>query len=182
MSLAKLAGLFIALSVFVALGSCKKERIVSPDIVALAPALAAPAKQAPNLALPLVSSGATWELASVLGKKTVLLAFFTTWCPHCKRSMPYLQELYEKNDFNNLEIIAIDIEEKPEQARAFVKKYGLKFSVLLAEDQGAFARNYPVRYLPTLYLIGRDGSLVKRYEGFHPSILDEVSRQISLSN
>ncbi|MFC1520903.1 peroxiredoxin family protein [Elusimicrobiota bacterium] len=128
-----------------------------------------------DITLPQVPSGKIWRLSSILGKKTVLLAFYTTWCPYCKQSMPYLQDFYEKNRDKKFEVIGIDIEEPEKEVAYFVKKYGLTFKVLLAQDASVIKKDYPVRFLPTLFLINKQGNLHKRYEGFHPSILDDVT-------
>lgn len=91
--------------------------------------------------------------------------------------MPYIEDFYRKNKAKGLEVVAISLDESEEAVIEFGKKYGLSMPNLLG-SQSALGKNYPVRYLPTLYLIGKDGSLVRSFEGFHPSIFDEVSKAL----
>ena len=92
--------------------------------------------------------------------------------------MPYLQSFNEKNASRNLELVAIDLGESEDKVADFSKQFGLAFPVLLAQDQSVIETNYPVRFLPTLYLINRQGTQVRKFEGFHPSVLDEIAQQL----
>ncbi|MBI4370202.1 MAG: TlpA family protein disulfide reductase [Elusimicrobia bacterium] len=156
------------------LGGCKKESTKTTQ----SPIETQSVEMAQNLALPMAASSNQWELAPRLGKRPVLLVFFTTWCPYCNQSMPHLQGFYERNRAKNLEVVGIDLQEPRDLVEGFVKKYGLTFPVLLAEDQRLLRPGYPVRFLPTLYFINREGALVKKYEGFHPTALDEIATQL----
>lgn len=160
MRFSRLGGIFLI--GVVCLSNCKK---TSP-----APSVS----RTPNLSLKKLGATSEWQLAPLLGKKTVLLAFFTTWCPYCNHSMPYLQQFYEKNQGRDLEVVGIDIDEPDAKVLPFAQKYGLTFPVLLTNADDQYSRHYPVRYLPTLYLIGKDGALIKKFEGFHPTIFDEI--------
>ncbi|MBI4063373.1 MAG: TlpA family protein disulfide reductase [Elusimicrobia bacterium] len=161
---------------------CKKQKAdsTSPDPRGSAGAAAGrPSSDAAvDLVLPIVGKGTEYQLASILGKKTILLAFFTTWCPYCKQSMPYLQGFYEKHRAKDFELVGIDLQEPNDLVEQFVKKYGVTFPVLLAQDQSVLYPHYAVRFLPTLYLISKEGRVTGKFEGFNPSVLDEVAKQL----
>ena len=163
----KLCAFFVVLVIAsLSLASCKKNSARSEP------------KLASDLSLPLVGTQSQWSLGPLLGKKTVLLAFFTTWCHYCNRSMPYLEDFYEKNKDKNFEVIGIDLDEDEAKARHFNQKYGLTFPLALGQSE-TLGTDFPVRFLPTFYLVKRNGQEVRKFEGFSPDILEEISKAIN---
>src|SRR4030067_2247344 len=62
--------------------------------------------------------------------KVVSLNFWATWCKPCEEEMPSMQALYEGLGNDNFEIIAVSVDKDgPETVAAFVKKYGLTFTL-----------------------------------------------------
>ncbi|MDE7377013.1 MAG: thioredoxin family protein [Muribaculaceae bacterium] len=59
--------------------------------------------------------------AALAGSKPVLIEFFASWCPHCKRMMPIMDELREKMG-DRAAIIQIDVDKYPD----LEKVYGVK--------------------------------------------------------
>lgn len=164
--------LFVSVLNFLVFTGCQKD----------SPSASAGSKRtdlAANISLPLLNGHGQWELASLLGKKAVLLKFFTTWCPYCNKSTPYIQSFYEKNKANNFEVIGINLEEDKGKVEKFQKKFGVTFPIVLAKDTSLFSESYPVRFLPTFYLISREGVVLRKFEGFHPDILDDISKSIN---
>lgn len=92
--------------------------------------------------------------------------------------MPYLQSFYEKNTAKDFVVVGIDVGEPESTVANFQKKHGLTFPVLMRGQDDASDAYYQVRYLPTLYLIDKKGQVVRRFEGFHPSMLDEIAKYL----
>lgn len=72
------------------------------------------------------------------GKVTVV-EITGSWCPNCHDEAPFLEEMYRKYGGQGLEVVSLSFEEveqlkNPTRLRAFVKRYGLEFSVLLCGD------------------------------------------------
>ena len=93
--------------------------------------------------------------------KVVLLAFSTTWCPHCKKMPPPLNELLRKYGDRGFEIFNIDIQEPLRKVRSYATKYGIKYRVLL-DEKATVARAYNVTGVPSLILVDKDGTIVCR--------------------
>jgi peroxiredoxin len=93
--------------------------------------------------------------------KVVLLNFTTTWCPQCRKIIPYLKELYGKYRSKGFEILNIDIQESTKRVSAFVARYEIPYRVLLDENAHV-ATLYGVVGVPSLILINRDGIIVCR--------------------
>lgn len=100
------------------------------------------------------------RLADYRGK-VVLLNFSTTWCPHCKKMPPYLNELLRKYGDNGLEIINVDIQEPLKKVRSFAARYDIKYRVLL-DERAAAAKAYSIRGVPSLILVDKNGTIVCR--------------------
>ena len=68
--------------------------------------------------------------------KVLVLEITGSWCPNCHDEAPFLAEMYRKYGAQGLEIVSLSFEEaeqlkNPTRLRAFVKRYGLEFPVLL---------------------------------------------------
>jgi peroxiredoxin len=71
--------------------------------------------------------------------KVLVVEITGSWCPNCHDEAPFLAEIYRKFGAQGLEIVSLSFEEAdqlrdPTRLRAFVKKYGLEFPVLLCGD------------------------------------------------
>ena len=71
--------------------------------------------------------------------KVVVVEITGSWCPNCHDEAPFLAEMYRNYGKQGLQIVSLSFEEPdqlkdPARLRAFVKKYGLEFPVLLGGD------------------------------------------------
>jgi thiol-disulfide isomerase/thioredoxin len=109
--------------------------------------------------------------------KVVLVNVTGSWCPNCHDEAPYLAEIYRKYHSRGLEIVALDFEESAQahtlsRLHAFIKKYGIEYTYLLAGEPKDVHDKIPqavnLNAWPTTFFIGRDG-LVKAVETGFPS-------------
>ena len=100
-------------------------------------------------------------LGPFLGKKTVLLVFWATWCPECKAAIPEINALATGPLAEKLQIFGIDFLEPREKVARAVKARGIRYPVLL-DERGEAARAFGVVGLPTYILIGREGKVLYR--------------------
>lgn len=115
--------------------------------------------------------------------KVVLINIGGSWCPNCHDETPFLVAMYKKYRAQGLEMVALDFEEadqlkNPERLRAFIAKYGIDYTVLLAGDTAeateklAQAQNWNA--WPTTFFIGRDGMVRGAHAGFPSSASGEL--------
>jgi peroxiredoxin len=97
--------------------------------------------------------------------KVVLINFWASWCGPCRLEMPYLEKLHRELNGKDAVILGID-DERPEVARAFLRKNGYTFPTLV-DERREVARNYHVSGIPQVFVIGRDGKVVTHYVGAH---------------
>jgi len=98
-----------------------------------------------------------YSLAECRGK-VVLLDFWATWCPPCRRAMPHLQKLWEKHKDKGLVVIGLTAESES-KAAPFIKRAGYTFPVAL-DDRRKTSKAYGIRWIPHTFLIGADGKII----------------------
>ncbi len=108
-------------------------------------------------------------LTSLVGKKVIMVDFMTYSCINCIRTFPYLNAWYDTYKDQGLEIVGIHtpefaFEKKIENVREELKKYGIKFPVVLDNDYGTW-NAYGNNYWPRKYLIDIDGYVVYDHIG-----------------
>ncbi len=107
--------------------------------------------------------GSEWRLSEARGK-VVLLNFWASWCGPCRKEIPHLQDLHERYSDAGLEVAAIT-DENADVAAGFLEEMGVTYRALHDTDSQVFDR-YRVRAIPLTLIVGRDGRLVRRIEGF----------------
>jgi peroxiredoxin len=90
--------------------------------------------------------------------KVVLLNFWATWCPPCRREMPDMEKLYQRFSGKGLVVLAVS-DEKRETVEDFLKKQNYTFPVLLDSDRKVNAA-FGIEGIPNSFLFDRQGKLV----------------------
>ena len=103
------------------------------------------------------------SLADLKGK-TVLLDFWTTWCPPCQNDGPAIDKLNQKYGGKDLMIIAISVDEERETVEKFLKKHPHSYPVVLSSEN-QLPRPYQIGVFPTYLIIGPNGMLTSAEEG-----------------
>ena len=107
--------------------------------------------------------GKTWRLTEHRGK-VVLLNFWATWCPPCRRETPDLVRLANSHRENGLTVVGISMDDGgPEAVRQFVSEFKIPYTVAMPDQRFTLADR--VEVLPTTLLIDQQGRLAKTYEG-----------------
>ncbi len=136
--------------------------------------------------LPEISSAAGFintdkiSISELVGKKVILVDFWTYSCINCQRTTPYLNAWYSKYKDSGFEIIGVhspefDFEKKYENVVAAVEKFGIKYPVVLDNDMATWDA-FSNRYWPAKYLIDLNGKIV--YTHFGEGDYDEGERAI----
>jgi len=119
-------------------------------------------KPAPNMQVKDLH-GSPLSLAELKGS-TVLLDFWTTWCPPCQADASSLEKLHRKYGGTNLRIIGISVDEDRDTVEKYLNKHPHGYPVVLSSEN-QLPRAYQVDALPTYLIIDPDGVLVTAEEG-----------------
>ena len=85
-----------------------------------------PGTDAPDINLKTID-GKQFSLKSLRGKY-VVLDFWATWCPDCRKDSPYIMSLYEKFAPKGVEFVGVSFDTKAESWKNGVEKLGIKYT------------------------------------------------------
>jgi len=101
-----------------------------------------------------------------LREKVVLVNVWATWCPPCVIEMPGFQDVYSEFRDQGFVVLGVSRDDgNAEKVRAFLREKEITYPVAMA-DAARLPWLAEVGTLPTSFLIGRDGTVRHRVEGF----------------
>ena len=106
--------------------------------------------------------GSSWSLADHRGN-VVLVNFWATWCPPCRRETPDLIRLHERYAPRGFQVVGIAMDEDEGDIPPFLTQYRVTYPILLPNEQFALAGQ--VSALPTSLLVDAEGRVAAVYRG-----------------
>ncbi|MGE6718919.1 TlpA disulfide reductase family protein [Peribacillus frigoritolerans] len=131
--------------------------------------------KAPNFSLKTLD-GKQVELSDYEGKK-VMLNFWATWCPPCKKEMPDMEK-YTQQAGDDVVVLAVNIDPEND-VQAFVKDNGITFTIPLDSQSAKNPVNerYKILSIPTTYFIDKKGII--RNKVISAMTLKDMERNIN---
>ncbi len=151
---------FFFLMVVAALVGYSNYRYFYPD--GLSPPPAPSESSALAHATFLDKEGKLHRLADYRGK-TVILAFWATWCPPCLKEMPYLAALQNAHP-DTLKVIMLAVEPKDDFFETILRKE-IRHAELFWDKGLRTFKALKLRGLPTNYVLDKDGNILQKFEG-----------------
>ncbi|HEY52520.1 MAG TPA: redoxin domain-containing protein [Caldilineae bacterium] len=124
------------------------------------PAVGSPA---PNFKMQL-PDGETVTLNDLKGHP-MIINFWATWCPPCRREMPDLIKAYEAHKDEGLVVLEVNSAEAPVQVEAFIKEFGVTAPVVI-DARNEVLGVYRTNGLPASFFIDKDGVIQAHWPGF----------------
>jgi peroxiredoxin len=101
--------------------------------------------------------GKSWTLSELRGK-VVVVNFWATWCPPCRKEMPDLEALYNRFKGEGFVVLAVS-DEDAAKVRPFIAERQVTYPILL--DPGRKVNDlFQVEGIPKTFVYDRDGKLV----------------------
>jgi peroxiredoxin len=116
----------------------------------------------------------TVSLASFRDKHPVVLFFWTTWCPYCRREIRALNEKYAALKKEGWEILTVDSGEGAHKVEAYANANGIKLNLYLDEDM-AISDALGVLGVPTYVIIDKKGSIIAKTHTFSPEEYQQLT-------
>lgn len=104
----------------------------------------------------------SFTLSAYKDKKPVLLFFWTTWCPFCRKELKVLNDRYPQIIKDGYEIAVINVQESTAKVENFAESNKFSFMIFLDSDANV-AQSYGIIGIPTYVLIDKQGII--RFEG-----------------
>ena len=101
-----------------------------------------------------------------LAGQVLLVNFWATWCPPCRKEIPALMRIQEEYKDKGFSVIGISMDEGGRRiVSKFVKKLKMNYPVFIGSAK--LGRNFGgVMGIPVSFLVDREGNLVKRLDGY----------------
>ncbi len=108
--------------------------------------------------------------------RPVMINFWATWCPPCRREMPDIIAASESNP--ELVVLAVNVQEELKTVGPFVSDFDISMPVIRDTD-GKLRQTYGVSGMPTSVFIDRDGNVSAIWSGLlNAETLDELLNEI----
>lgn len=116
---------------------------------------------APEIALKTIG-GKQFSLKSLRGKY-VVVDFWASWCPDCRKDAPNVVAMYNKFHKKGVEFVGVSFDTKSESWKSAVEKLGIPYTQVsdmknMRESPVALA--YNIKWIPTVYVIDPEGKVV----------------------
>ncbi len=109
--------------------------------------------------------GGTVDFSTYKGK-VVLVDFWATWCPPCRRSIPHLADLHKKLAARGFEVVGISLDNiAKDSVASFARSFQIPYTILMGNPDVAMRWNIG-RSIPVAILVNRDGAVVDKVVGF----------------
>jgi peroxiredoxin len=140
---------------------------------------AAPA--APGFKVKLMDGKTTLDSRDLIGKKILVLRFQASYCKACAKEALALGRLFEKYRSQEVELVAIHVQDTAPAARAFVRKYKATYPVAL-DPRLTIGNTFGFKGTPYTVVIDRRGEMVAQIHGASavsrlPRILDDLLKE-----
>ena len=134
-------------------------------------------KPAPDFKLKNIQ-GETIQLSEFKGK-VVLINFWATWCAPCKKEMVHLDEFEKKYTDKGFSVLAISVDSQKSisQVRSYIRAKKYSFDVFL-DPNSQVLKKLNGNLMPTDILIGQDGTILWRHNGYLPGDEKEIEAEI----
>lgn len=99
--------------------------------------------------------------------EVMVVNFWATWCPPCRKEMPAFIELQEKYGAQGLQFVGIALDDRV-KVSDFIDTMGVEYPILVGQnDATAISDAYGNRLgaLPYTAVVDREGVIVKTYRG-----------------
>lgn len=116
---------------------------------------------APEISLKAID-GKPFALSSLRGKY-VVIDFWASWCPDCRKDAPAIVAMHEKFAGRGVEFVGVSFDTKAESWKSGVEKLGIKYtqvSDLKNMRESDVAKAYHIKWIPTVYVVNPEGKVV----------------------
>ena len=154
----------------------KRIALLLSFVAALVAAMVATVPSISKAAAPIPQIGYL-DLFKTIGQargQVVVVHFFASWCPACKKLHPTIQATRQKYSGEDVVMVGLSVDEDPEALSSYVKKRGFNYPIFRATEE--LAAIFQVSSIPKTLIYDKKGQLAHNSDGvfsledFHQTI------------
>jgi peroxiredoxin len=107
--------------------------------------------------------------------QVLVLGFSNTWCDPCQEAAVHMQLLHERFSDRGVKVMNVSAWERGDPDM-YMQEHGYNFGVMTNGTE--IAREYNVDEVPTFFVVGVDGKIISRFEGFSDNTPDKISKSV----
>ncbi len=112
--------------------------------------------------------------------KVVLVDFWASWCPPCRKEMPELIKFYRAHKDSNFELIAVNIDEDKDNMQHFLDKLFPEPSFpIIADNNQKIPPLFNIEAMPTTIFIDKKGKIRFWHSGFKESYVSDFNSELT---
>lgn len=121
--------------------------------------------------------GTTISSADLKGK-VVMLNFWATWCPPCRKEFTRLQkDIIDRFKGEDFILLPVSVDDDPDKVADFMKKNGYTFPVAVDPGRKVYGM-FAEKYIPRNFIINRDGTIAFQTVGYEADEFDDLVKDI----
>lgn len=121
-----------------------------------------PGTTAPDFKMQTVE-GQAFQFSTYAKGKTVVLDFWASWCPDCRKDAPEVVRMYQAYRQSGLEFLGVSMDTDAEAWKNAIEKYGIEYpqvSELKKFKETDISKAYGVKWIPSMVVVDPDGKVV----------------------
>ncbi len=120
------------------------------------------------------ATGAIRNLSDYEGK-ILVLAFSNSWCDPCQEAAVQMQMLHVKFGDHGVKVVYVSSWERGDPA-TYMQEHGFNYGLMVNATE--IARDYDVNRVPTFFVVGTDGAILFRNDGWSKGVAKQITRTI----
>lgn len=118
--------------------------------------------QAPDFTLTDIH-GNPFTLSSLQGH-FVVLEFWASWCPDCRKISPYMEQLAAQYDSLGVKFVSVSFDDKRDNWTQYVQEAGLVHAIHVSElkkwKETSISQAYHINWIPSMYILNKKGRIL----------------------
>jgi thiol-disulfide isomerase/thioredoxin len=124
------------------------------------------------------SDGTEVKVSDYKGK-VVIVSFWASWCPPCRKELPVLSGIQKSATAQHLQVLSVNIDEDPKLFRKLKEALALGDMILVSDAKHRVKRKYGVEGIPHMVIIDAEGKVASVHVGYGesslPGLIDEIN-------
>jgi len=160
-SLVILAAFTVAMTILVA--GCGSDQAANDTAQTVSQTPQNPAEQSEFLFTAYDVYGTPQKTEQWIGKQALVLNFWGTWCPPCRKEIPDLVKVYNEFQGQGIEMLGLAVRDRPDNVINFTRDNGMNWPMLMADQ--SLAIKFRITGVPTTIFISKNGTELGRFVG-----------------